>query len=395
MSEELIVLCGLALAMAAAPAILFWFNLREYLPPPWPVAGATYRSISVLIPARNEEQSIAAAVNSALRSQGVNLEVVVLDDHSEDATARVVQSIANSDPRVRLISGPALPAGWCGKQYACWVLAHEARHHLLVFLDADVRLEPDALARMAAFVQQGDMDLASGIPRQEVVGLLEKLVIPLIHFILLGFLPMGRMRLTRSPGFAAGCGQLFITPRESYHQAGGHAAIKTTLHDGIKLPRAYREAGLKTDLFDATDLATCRMYRSAKALWDGLAKNAVEGLGSPGLILPMTVVLICGQVLPLTLLLIALCAQSDPWPLRVILVLALATAASFYPRIAAVRRFHQPALGALLHPIGVAVLLTIQWYALIRTLLGRPSTWKGRPYSKVLPASTRLEHEAP
>ena len=110
-----------------------------------------------------------------------------------------VADIASIDPRARVVQAPPLPAGWSGKQHACWRLAHLARHPLLLFIDADVRLKPDALARTAAFLEASGADLVSGIPHQETVGFLEKLVIPLIHFILLGFLPMRRMRRSTSP----------------------------------------------------------------------------------------------------------------------------------------------------------------------------------------------------
>ena len=123
--------------------------------------------------------------------------------------------------------------------------------------------------------------LLSGFPHEETGSWLEKLLIPLIHFILLGFLPLGRMRLSKSPAFAAGCGQLFIAQRSAYESAGGHAAIRSSLHDGILLPRAFRRAGQTTDVFDATNLAECRMYRSAKEVWLGLLKNAGEGMASP------------------------------------------------------------------------------------------------------------------
>ena len=281
MTLFLLFLILLSLALALVPAVSFYANLREYAPPASFQPASELPAVSVLIPARNEQDGIGQAVTAALGSQGVELEVIVLDDHSEDATAAVVNRLAVGDSRVRLIPAPELPEGWCGKQHACWVLAQQARSPLLVFLDADVRLAPDAVARMAAFLHTAGADLASGIPHQETVGLLEKLVIPLIHFILLGFLPINVMRRTTRPHFAAGCGQLFITTRAAYERAGGHAAIRTTLHDGIKLPRAYRTAGLRTDLFDATELADCRMYHSAGALWNGLAKNAGEALGSP------------------------------------------------------------------------------------------------------------------
>jgi hypothetical protein len=384
-------LIWLSLVLAVLPAYLFWRNLRILLPPSAPTEGGNRPAISVLIPARDEQDAIGPAVSAVLASRGVDCEVLVLDDHSADDTAAVVAALADRDDRVRLINGPELPPGWCGKQHACWVLAREAAHPLLVFLDADVRLSPDALARMAAYLDASGVDLASGFPRQETVGFLEKLVIPLIHFILLGFLPIHRMRRSLYPGFAAGCGQLFITRRDAYERAGGHAAIRSTLHDGLRLPRAYRIAGLRTDLFDATDLAVCRMYRTAGALWNGLAKNAGEALASPGLIVPMSMFLLGGQVLPTILLAAGLAAiphTGSPWA---IVLSALAVAASYYPRLAAVRRFRQSLLGALFHPIGILVLLAIQWYAFARNLAGRPATWKGRPYqARVERNSSRL-----
>ncbi len=182
-----------ALALAVLPALLFLTNLRAYRLPPMP-APAVFPAISVLIPARDEESAIGPAVLAALASGGVDVEVVVLDDHSEDATATIVSEIAARDPRVQLVVGPELPEGWCGKQHACARLAEWARYPLLAFLDADVRLAPEGLARLAAFLDASRADLVSGVPLQETGTLAERLVIPLIHFILLGFLPLGRMR---------------------------------------------------------------------------------------------------------------------------------------------------------------------------------------------------------
>jgi hypothetical protein len=389
----LFVLCALSFACAAAPALLFWQNLRLYRPPPCPPTAppAAERAVSVLIPARDEEASIRGAVKAVLASSGVDLEVIVLDDHSEDRTAALVEGLAARDARVRLERAPTLPEGWCGKQHACFVLAGLARKPLLAFIDADVRLRPDALARAAAFVDESQAALASGFPRQLTVTFLERLLIPLVHFVLLGFLPLGRMRRSLEPAYGAGCGQFFVTPRSAYERAGGHESIRGSLHDGVKLPRAYRAAGLKTDLFDATELAECRMYRGARAVWSGLGKNATEGLGAPGLIVPATLVLLLGQVLPLPL------AAASAWRMAAgvvgpvspmcewgaLALACLACLALIYPRLAARRRFVQPLDSALLHPLGVLVLLAVQWSAFVRALSGRPAAWKGREYARV------------
>jgi hypothetical protein len=302
----------------------------------------------------------------------VPLEVLVLDDHSTDATAFVVEAIALADPRVRLLRGEPLPEGWCGKQHACAQLARHARYPLLCFMDADVWLEEDALIRMTASLRSSRAHLTSGVPRQETRTLLEKLLIPLIHFVLLSFLPMRWMRRNTRPSFSAGCGQLFLARADAYSKAGGHAAIRSTLHDGINLPKAFRRAGLKTDIFDATDIASCRMYASAGDVWRGLGKNATEGLGGPSRILPFTVVLALGQIAPFALVFVTQGRARMFW--------LAAAACSYVPRLASLRRFDQPALGALLHPVGVLLLLAIQWQALFRRVLGTSTEWKGRAY---------------
>ena len=199
---------------------------------------------------------------------------------------------------MRLERAPALPAGWNGKQHACWSLAHVAKGEVLCFVDADVRLKPDAVSRMAGFLSKGNNALVSGFPRQVTETWLEWLLLPLIHFVLLGFLPMTQMRNGTDPSFAAGCGQFMMVRREAYFACGGHAEIRATMHDGLLLPRLFRQHGYRTDLADLTELATCRMYRNARQVWSGLAKNATEGIANPVRIGPISVLLVMGQVLP-------------------------------------------------------------------------------------------------
>ena len=149
----------LALILSLGPLALALINLCSYRTP---AAALGVVQISVLIPARDEADNIADAVAAILASRGVDLELVVLDDHSVDATPHILAAIA--DPRLRVARGKALPAGWSGKQHACDGLARLARHELMVFVDADVRLGPDALARMAGFMQRNTVGLASGFP---------------------------------------------------------------------------------------------------------------------------------------------------------------------------------------------------------------------------------------
>ena len=358
-------LAWVSLFLAAGPFLLGLWNLSLYRAPA-PARGRP--SVSVLIPARNEEANIADACTCVLASEGVELELVVLDDASTDRTPEILRAI--SDPRLRVAQAPPLPPGWSGKQHACAALAGLARHELMVFVDADVRLAPDALCRMAGFMQRHPrLGLASGFPSQVTVTWSERLLLPLIHFLLLGFLPIAAMRRHISPGFGAGCGQLFIARAGAYRDAGGHGAIRASLHDGITLPREFRRAGHMTGLFDASGFARCRMYHSAAGVWEGLTKNATEGMAQPVALPIWTLILAGGQVLPVVLVLFAPSAPA-----------VAALAASTGLRLVLAWRFRQPWLSALLHPVGVLALLVVQWAALLRQARGRPATWRGRAY---------------
>jgi hypothetical protein len=221
---------------------------------------------------------------------------------------------------------------------------------------------------------------------------MERMLLPLIHFVLLGLLPMGRMRKTTKPAYAAGCGQFFVAEREAYFACGGHAAIKETRHDGLRLPRLFRENGMRTDLVDLTELAEVRMYESASEVWMGLAKNATEGLGAPARIVPVSLLLVMGQVLPMVaaVLWVAFLVSSaavgatfdDPRAAAVVSVLlGVAVVASYLPRVLAAARFREPVGSAVLHPVGIVMLLAVQWYALARQILGKPVAWRARTYA--------------
>ena len=390
------IIAGVALVCALIPAVLYARNVRLYRTPGPPQLPLP--TVSVLIPARNEAAAIAACVESVLATHGMNFEIIVLDDHSEDDTAAIVRKIAAHEPRLRLEKAPPLPAGWCGKQHACFALAKLARHPVLCFLDADVRLAPAGLPVMVGFMESSGADLVSGFPHQQAESFLERLVIPLIHFLLLGFLPLRRMQRSRKPQYGAGCGQLFVVKRSAYEKSGGHEAIKASLHDGLTLPRAFRKHGFATDLCDATYLAECRMYRSGRELWAGLAKNATEGLASRRLLIPATLMLLAGQVLPVCLLLyylsrfaILVYFQGGNFGLLMtafeqsglgagLALSSLGTLAMYYPRFDSAQRFRQSTESAFLHPMGISALLAIQWCAAIKAVFRRPREWKGRRY---------------
>jgi hypothetical protein len=382
---------------ALVPAIMFAVNLHYYREPP-PAPGTGLQAVSILIPARNEAAAIGPALEAALQTRGIAYEIVVMDDNSTDETPAIVQALAAEHPHIRLAQAPPLPSNWNGKQHACWALAQAAHNPILCFVDADVRLGPECVARMVHFLESTNSSLVSGFPRQLTGTTLEWLLLPLIHFVLLGFLPIVRMRRGTDPSFAAGCGQFLMVRADHYFACGGHTQIRRTMHDGLRLPKLFRESGYRTDLADITAHATCRMYTTASQVWSGLAKNATEGLADPARIVPVSIVLFLGQILPTLLcgLFLAISLFLDllentlgmgvystgPNPLHAWFVWTIAAVlCAFIPRILSTIRFNQDWRSAALHPIGILTLLLVQWYSLVRKLSGVPVAWRDRTYT--------------
>jgi hypothetical protein len=342
--------------------------------PPSGGPGALPR-VSVCIPARNEEMNIAPVVRGALASRGVDVEVLVYDDQSTDGTPGILARLCAEDARVRAVPTQALPAGWNGKQGGCERMGQAARGEWLLFTDADVRFAPDCLVRALDEASRLRADLLSTIPREEVGSFLERMVVPLIHWMLFSWLPMPRMRTTNDPATSAGCGQFLLVRREAWHAAGRHAAFRDSMHDGIRLPRNVRRAGLRSDLYDGSEGVRCRMYRGAAQTWRGFTKNAYEGLGSPVVLAVFTLLEAGGILLPWAWLVAA--AVTGGMPLGPTVLAWFAVGAQLVQRSMLAARFSQPAVCVLLHPVSIALLLAIQWRSWWLHVTKRRA-WKGR-----------------
>jgi len=360
---------GLALlGLAALPFVLTLMNLG--------VLRATPRHapqgdvlVSILIPARNEAGNIGSALDAALASVGVPVEILVMDDGSTDATPEIVRAYAARDARVRLLTAPPLEDGWTGKVHACHRLSEAARGTHFLFVDADVRLGSHAASVLAGHAQETNAGLVSAVPRQIMRSLGELLTVPTINLLLLGYLPMGFMRLSRDPGLGAACGQLMLVERDAYRASGGHAAIHACIHDGIQLARLFRRKGFMTDLVPGESLASCRMYARFDEAWNGFAKNAHEGMATPVALPVWTMLLLGGHVLPFVLL-----------PFAPTLPVIAAALLSLAARTLVTVTTRENPWSIPLHPFTMLVGLAIQWSVLLRIGTARRAGWKGRLY---------------
>ncbi|MFZ1854245.1 MAG: glycosyltransferase family 2 protein, partial [Candidatus Nanopelagicales bacterium] len=239
--------------------------------------------VSLLLPVRDERRHVGECVASLLRVEGVE-EILVLDDGSTDGTAQLAADQIVGDSRARLMmSGhdDAPPAGWLGKPWACQRLADAAAGTVLVFVDADVRLKPDAVASAVALLRDRGLGLISPYPRQAADGVLPRLVQPLLQWSWLTFVPLRLSEASLRQSLAVANGQFLVVDADEYRRAGGHAAVRTEVIEDVAIARNLRAHGARTAVTDGSDLATCRMYQDGAELVEGYRKSLWAAFGSP------------------------------------------------------------------------------------------------------------------
>lgn len=361
---------------AAALTAHLAVNLRLLRTPGRRRAGAavTPSRVSVLVPARDEADRIDACVRSLLASEGVELELVVLDDGSADGTADVVRTAAGGDPRVRVLTGVPPPRGWLGKPHACAQLADAATSETLVFVDADVRVAPGGLADTVGLLADHDLDLVSPYPLQLAIGAGPRLVQPLLQWSWLTFLPLRLAESSRRPSLVAANGQLLVCRAAAYRAVGGHAAVRSEVLEDVELARAFKRAGYRATVADGTAVATCRMYEDWRGLADGYAKSLWAAFGSPGGAAAVAGLLAWLYLLPPAAAVAGLIRGRR----RTTVAGFAGYGAAVAGRVLAARRTGGRSADALAHPASTAALIALIAASWWRRSRGRLA-WKGRP----------------
>lgn len=360
-------------AMATAGTLHAAFNIRRLKPLPSTPTTVPQR-VSILLPLRDEATRVTPTLRAVLDQRGLpNAEILVLDDGSSDGTADVVRAVAGDDPRLTLVDGGPQPPppGWLGKPWACARLADLATGDVLVFVDADVVLEPHAIAATVDALRDNGLQLLSPYPRLVAVSPAERLVQPLVVWSWLTTLPLGPTERSRRPSLAAANGQLLAVDAAAYRAVGGHAAVRGEVLEDIALLRAFKRAGFRGVPTVGSAVASCRMYDGPRDVYDGYTKSLWSAFGSRAGAAAVVAALGLAYVAPAV---VAVTSRD-----RVARTVgAVGYAAGVAGRVLVARRTGERAWpDALAHPLSVTafgLLTAASWRRRARGTL----TWKGR-----------------
>jgi chlorobactene glucosyltransferase len=233
--------------------------------------------VSVLVPARNEEDVIGTCLEHLVAQDYPNLEIVVLDDGSTDATSLIVAD--QPDDRIRLATGSPPPPGWTGKNWACHQLAREARGDLLCFVDADTVIEPGAVSAAAGLLDDHDAGMVSLMPASGSTSVAGAVLLPMVTHALLGLFPLAAVHRAANPMVALAFGPFILITRRAYRASGGHAADPDHIVDDVQLSRNVKAAGYRVRIGNGTDIVRTRWYEGLGDVWRGFSKNAYGALG--------------------------------------------------------------------------------------------------------------------
>ncbi|MEG0948284.1 MAG: glycosyltransferase family 2 protein [Bacteroidales bacterium] len=228
--------------------------------------------LSILIPVRDEARNLAPLFASLAMQRG-DIEIIFCNDHSSDATVPLIEAQARCDSRIRLIHSPELPDGWFGKSFACYQLAAQARGRYLLFIDADVTLEPDGALKALRYAQSRRLTLLTFFPRQVMHSTGEKLTVPIMLRCLLSMLPLKTVGWKRFASLSAANGQFMLFDGDRYRRLQPHEKARRQRAEDIAIASLLKKEGYPIACLLGDGLVKCRMYDGYRAGVEGFAKN--------------------------------------------------------------------------------------------------------------------------
>ena len=342
-------------------------------------SSVTLPMVSILVPARNEEENIARCVQSLLALDYPSFEVLVLDDGSSDNTRSILEKLSYLHSKLQVLDGNPPIENQVGKSWACSQLARRARGELLFFTDADTFHQPETLRTIVTALEGEQADLLTGFPRQEVHTWGERLLVPFFSWAMLCFNPLALAYRLRLPVLSSAIGQMMLFRRDAYLAIGGHEGAVTSIIDDLTLARKINSNGLRWRVIYIADLISCRMYRNCRNAFNGFAKNLFAAFDFR--LLPFLFVFIWLAVMfwePLILLMFMIFGDTTHIQASYLSVcLGLSLILWLLPYV----YLGVPFGLALLYPVTILAIELVAFTSLRKSLIGNLS-WKGRNIPK-------------
>ena len=321
-------------------------------------------SISVIVPLRNEAANVAELISS-LKDQKylTHVEYLLLDDNSEDETLSLLQLHTSSLANFQVIAGSGLPQGWIGKTWALHQLFEKSTGEIIISLDADVRLVPDAISRAVTLLKNTQLDFLSPYPKQLANSWSEKLIQPLLQWSWMSTVILRIAERSSISSMVVANGQFFVVRRAALGQVGGYDSVRNKVLDDVELARSLVKSGSHGCVANGSAIASTRMYSSWKEIEAGYGKSLHAAFGSIlGSAIAVTFVFLTG-IAPL---IAGITGSSIGW---------YAFSAVTLTRILSSIKVGKNALGSFLHPASSALLI----YLIIYSWMMRGQVqWKGR-----------------
>ncbi len=325
-----------------------------------------FPSLSILIPARNEAHNLPQLFGQIRRLDYPNLELIFLNDHSQDETEELLRRFCEEEDHLGYINGDPLPQGWLGKNWACHQLSQQAKGEYLLFMDADVNyIDPSILYSGLAHMKKFKLSLLSVFPDQIMVSEGERWVVPLLHYLLMSLLPLRWVFRFSFPSMSAASGQFMLFEGESYRKHRWHEKVRKVIVEDNAIMAEVKKAGLKGMFVLGNGLIRTRMYKDLQEGVRGFSKNILAGFGNSisGLWIYLTLLIPGWMVavfyLPLSFILLSL-----------FLILSLRGMISYLAG-------QNIRANLIRHPIQMLVMAWIGILSTLRKIRGK-NEWKGR-----------------
>lgn len=336
--------------------------------------------VSIIIPARNEEDTLPECLTSLIKLDYPDYEVIVIDDHSTDRTYTSAKSIADDHANFRILKGKDLPAGWTGKNWANYQGSKIAKGEFLLFTDADTEFFPQAISTAMAYAENQEIDMLSLLPQANMTNFWDKITLPLIGGLIMAWCPYVKVNNPRSK-IAGAVGAYILIKRKTYEAVGGHASIRGKIVDDRELGILVKSSGFKLILLNGIYIYRVRMYDSFKGLWEGWSKNLFLGMNKSYInaIGAITIIFLL-MVLPF-LVMVGWLIWGSGYPGAGLVILSANLLIMWiYLRLQRMFKGNLPAAYGITLPLGGAIVISLIINSIFR--YHRGISWSGRDYSK-------------